>query len=379
MTMPRSTSNPPDYDGENARILAGLDVMAEYQALGVVFAADAPRSSGKIECHAVGRDDARPSAYVDTVSGFYGDSGGSHESLSLWDFAAKHASGRFADWQAARRYFAEKAGVTLAAAEPTAKRKRKAKENPADVLDFEDWTPGNERLAAIWCAKHKPGPSVEAIQRAGGLVARYPARVDKTTQQRVPGKYKVIALPCFNHRLTAVDPVAWVLWNLAGGDFEIYRGRDVPPDRVKMKSVGPTGGTLMNRESLDRIVAAQRDGTDVSAIMIHKTAGPSCMLTLMAAIPPDSRGAHLVVANASGEAGDVPASIASWFCGYVVRIVHDRDTAGDIGAAKWLEALRGVAGEVVAVQLPFAMQPKHGADLRDWLLGREEEMEAARS
>jgi len=152
------------YTQIDAEIIASLDIQAEYAAMGVRFAGG-PRQSGKISCHAVGREDNHPSAWVDLRTGRYGDSGGGvadasgvPRSLSLWDFAATF--GGRPDWQTARREFARTAGVKIGRGKPP--------ENWRDRLEFQSWdAPGNLALVQRWCLR-KRGITIEAIRAAGG-------------------------------------------------------------------------------------------------------------------------------------------------------------------------------------------------------------------
>ena len=77
-----------DFDRENEMIRAGLNVIDEYESLGVMFPSKRPRANGIVECFAAGRDESRPSAGVNAKTGRYFVMGGSGESHSLWDFAA---------------------------------------------------------------------------------------------------------------------------------------------------------------------------------------------------------------------------------------------------------------------------------------------------
>ena len=339
-------------------ILTRLDIQAEYSAMGVAFASDRPRSSGMIECFARSRDEKKPSAAVNTNTGRYIDSA-SGENLSLWDFAARY--GGFSDWRAARQHFADKAGVKL--------RGGKAEESPLDQLEFIDWTEGNERLAALWCAKHKKGASVEAFKLAGGRVGHYPTRIDKQSGQKRRGEFKILGLPCYGHKLTDADPIAWVIWNISGGGLPVYRQKGTPPEMVKMKSIGDTRGAMMNLHSLSVL---SDDSRSAGVDLIWKSGGPSDMLAIQAAIlrdSPEFRDSHLVLTNASGETGDILPHQAALFAGRRAVLCGDTDEAGVVGVDKWREAIANVAASVQVAQLPFAWTKKHGKDARDFLNG----------
>jgi hypothetical protein len=344
------------HDHINAEIIARLDIAEEYRELGIHFVGQ-PRSSGSYECIPPGEDrnQSKPSAFVNIKSGRYIDSGKSGDNLSLWDFAVTYGGGRFADWKEARKHYAEKAGVSLA-------RTGRPPERPKDQLEFEDWTQGNETLANIWCALHKKGITLESIKSNGGRIAHYPCFKDKETQQRRRGQYKCIALPCYGDQLLNADPVAWVIWEINGRMLPVFRGKTVPPDFVKMKSVGPTRGAMMGLHGLAQLAKA-----NANVRMIWKTGGPSDMLALFAAIPPEYRDLDLVLTNASGENGDVLPHQAAIFAGHNVRIVHDADTAGEVGAMKWLAELENTQTKLHR-RLPYTIEKKDGKDLRDFFI-----------
>jgi hypothetical protein len=340
-------------------IISRLDILAEYRQLGVEFVASTPRASGMIECFARGREEKKASAAVSVKTGRYIDKG-SGESLSFFDFAAKYGNGRFKDWQEARKHYAELTGVKLTGGRPP--------EDPHEKFEFLPWDTGHERLATRWGAIHKKGISLEALKLCGARIARWPRYFDKKTETWKTGEFKVVALPCYGERLLEADPVAWVIWNLAGGVLRLYRGKNVPPDESKMLSFGPTAGTLMGFHALARLA----DPGDVPIELLLKTGGPTDMLAAVTAIlrdAPDLVDRHLVLTNASGETGDVLPHQAAVFAGYPVCICHDADEAGEIGAVKWVAALTGVASELRRVKLPWPVEKKAGKDLRDFFNG----------
>ncbi len=347
-----------DHERENDEILARLDVQAEYEALGIRFAGRA-RSSGMIECYARGRDEKRPSACVNLKTGRYVDKGGSQENLSLWDFAAQY--GTLGDWQAARRHYAEKAGVQLAGPKKS-DRPRDRDHDPLDSIELLDWTDARRGLVHVWSRKFKPGVSLDAVLRAGGRFGEYPVWRDERGNRTGGGQYRVIALPCWAAQLPPTEPVCWVLFNTTGPHLPIHRGPDLPVEWAKMKSIGPTRGTLMNRHALERLAG----GRDYELAI--KTGGPTDMLAVLTAQPPDLQDRHLVLTNASGEGGDVLRHQVEPLRRRPVVVVHDQDTAGLVGRLKWLAALAAVGHQDArAIRLPFEMRPKGGQDVRDFL------------
>lgn len=347
---------PKSFAEVNAEIIAGLDIQAEYAAMGVVFNGR-PRASGKISCHAIGREDRTASAWVDLKTGRYGDSGDiAGHSLSLWDFAALH--GNQGTWQAARAHFARKAGVKVGKSNPPDKWR--------DRLEFQSWdTPGNLVLAQRWCLQAKPGVTVDAILAAGGRMAYYPCFRDEKTGElkRHYNHVQVIALPAYGPSLLQDDPVAWVIWDCTGADLATKR-KGMPSVYSKMLSIGPTAGAMMGLHGLLRLTDEERRPSIAAA---WKTGGPTDMLALWSAIPPELRDTDVVVTNAGSETADCTIANAKLFAGVRTVVVHDADEAGEAGKAKWINQLRGVASETYQVTLPYEIAPKGGKDVRDFL------------
>jgi hypothetical protein len=100
---------PVDWAGRKAEILARLDLVAEYEALGVRFVRRVADASGRLACHSVERPDESPSAVVFLKSGRYHDSGSPSPSLGFWDFALRH--GDFAEYADVLKHYSAKAGL----------------------------------------------------------------------------------------------------------------------------------------------------------------------------------------------------------------------------------------------------------------------------
>lgn len=332
----------------NEAILAKLDVRAEYQALGVKFTG---AGAEWLECHAVGRDDATPSAAVHVHTGRYKDHGGEGISLSLWDFAAQY--GGFSDFKEARKHYAEKAGVQLPKGRPPARPEDKF------TWDAAGWNAGNRALLDRWCEQYAPinAPTVIA---AGARVAIYPKGGQHAR--------KCLAIPVFGPPLwTDADPIAWVLQAISPQQ-QVPRfgegGKVI--DWLKRKSIGPVGGGLMGYWGLARMELRQE-------VAVLKVEGVTDMLTAMSILPPEERARYLVVSNAGGATENCTPATAKLFAGRTVYIVGDADNAGEVGAVKWATAIAPVA-KVRIVKLfgqGFAseVKPSHGEDLRDAVTG----------
>ena len=356
------------------KIIAGLDILHEYKLLKLVTKSDTPRASGKIAAYALFREDSNASAWIDINTGLYGDSGSSEKAMSIFDVAVR--LGKFPNFNDAFKHYATVAGVELG---KNGKSRRKSL-SPDEQIEWERWMDGNDTIAQLWCIRRKPGVTLQALKDAGARIGYYPCCYD-AEGKRKRGKNKVIALPCYSRPFpepgpspspdptlpeenSEPEPVAWVLWHAFNPTLEIYRGKDKTPDHVKMVSVGPTAGTLMGARGLRRLT---HDRDKIEAVW--KTAGPTDMLALMAAIPEDERDSHVVICNASGETGDVAPWNVELLVNLPVNIVHDADKAGEFGAKKWGISLAGACSATRIVQLPYQVSEKNGQDLRDFFAG----------
>lgn len=327
-------------DEANRLIFAALDIPAEYKKLGVKFSAAEPNANGFQACHAIDRTDSNPSAAVNVRTGYYVDLGPGGASMSLWDFTAKH--GKHADWQAARRHYAEKTGVN------PGKGGGRSGRNPNQEIIVEKW---NDTLVGIWCTT-KPPIITEAVRAAGGVLAKYPAK-SKT--------HTVVALPIYGPQLVADEPIGWVVWQSGGRPLPVWNKAGQVTRTVKMKTVAGSRSGLMGRDALAKLAA------DPQERLIWKVEGPSDMLALWSIMSPAERDRDLVVCNSGGATENISPEIAALFIGHRVNVLHDADQAGEVGAAKWLAALAPLAAEVRQVRLPYEVKQDHGKDLRDWL------------
>jgi hypothetical protein len=106
-----SETEQVDWNDLKAKVMAGLDVVAEYRKLGLRIASEANPSTGKIQAHAMGRNDDNPSAFISTRTGVYHAHGDPPETLSFWDFALKY--GAFGEWSEMIRHYAARADVVV--------------------------------------------------------------------------------------------------------------------------------------------------------------------------------------------------------------------------------------------------------------------------
>jgi hypothetical protein len=352
-----------DWNEVTKRILDALDIAAEYRALGLEIAGRSPRPSGWLDCRCYGRSsdnpDNRPSAGINVGPdhprrGRYKEFTGEGRNLSLFEFAV--VAGKFSDWKEARKHYAKQAGIKLPSA--------KGQKAPEDKLAFRDW---NEALVKAWCL-HKPPIAAAAVKMAGGRLASWPA----STKQ-----FTVVSLPAFGIHGTNDIPTGWVVWNKSGKPLPLYQGKGIPPEPVKMLTVGGSRSGWMNAFGLDHLDTAE---------IVWKVEGPTDMLALQLAIPEELRERHVVLTNAAGT-GEYPFSagadrtpwddLIAMLAGKTVYVIHDADYPGqgiddegkaiDNGSRRWCRAIVEVAAECRNVQLPYEIAPKHGKDLRDYL------------
>ena len=211
-----------------------------------------------------------------------------------------------------------------------------------DNLELLPWTP---MTVALW-VRHKTGVTVEAVEAAGGCMARY------------YGQYYVVAFPIYGPALTRADPVGWVLYNTNGGDLPVFHGKGESPSRVKVKTTKGSKAGLLGRWGIERLNQAE---------VITKVEGPTDMLSLWAAIPAELRETQLVICNSGGAAEKPRPEYVQLISAPRVIVVGDADRPGLEGAVAWAQSLAANYGDVRHVKLPFEAQDSHGKDLRDYL------------
>jgi hypothetical protein len=336
-----------DWKKVTDSILAGLDIAAEYEAMGVRFADGGPRASGWRSCHAVGREDRNPSAEVCVGSGpgrgryrDYGD--GTKESIGLFDFAAD-VVGRFPCWRLAREHFAAKAGVELPKSEEAGR--------PKDSFRFrQSIAPGILRL---FC-RAKTGILPSAILECGALGANWPS------SQPIERQQGVLAFPCWGPDGFSADPVGYHCCGDTGAPIQKWAKGDKKPTPIKTMQRGSPG--LINTWAVANWQAAET---------VWVVEGLTDLLALHGAVGP--RQDHVCVTMGGVSYHPTP-EIAELFRSKKVRLVFDVDPPSDkfpagqgaAGAAQWLQALVPIADEVKNLRLPYhGLREKR--DLRDWL------------
>jgi hypothetical protein len=352
-----------DFDRENETIISRLDIVAEYEAMGVVFPhRERVKANGFVDCFAYNRDERNPSAAVNVKTGRYVDMG-SGINESIWDFACKLA-GKFSDFREARKFFAEKAGVEFVTSGGSSRSQPESRDEKVSSIRWHEWSTGRETIASMWGKTLKKRISLDALKYAGGKFGEFPVWRDKVTKEESIGEFKVVGIPAYAADADTFDrPPCWVLWNATGTFLTLHRGPNVEPERIKMRSVGSSRGTLMNRGGLEQLAAGWKPE------LVIKTGGPTDMLALLSACPAEWRTRIFITTNASGETGEVVESQIERLASVPVLNIGDRDLAGSVGALRWLSSLRGKRRSVV---LPYRLLDKHGKDSRDFVNGVRE-------
>ncbi len=332
----------PDWEAYSRQILDGLDIRAEYIALGVnVSTAGHASTSGWLPAHAYGREDRTPSASINVGDGpgrgRYKDFGGGGESLGLFDFAGQH--GPYADWKEARRHYAKVAGVKL----PKGCKPAKA---PDESIAWRGMKPA---LVELWAQK-KEGITAAAAHLAGVRLGMWP---------EPSSKYPIVAFPAYGPNLLDADPCAWVIMARNGRPLPLFKGKNIPPEPRKILTAGGGKAGWIGRHALEHLEEAE---------VIWKVEGVTTLLALQGIIPEDKRDKHLVLTN-SGGAMELPRpEMIECLVGKRVYVVGDADEPGAEGATRWAKALGGVAIEVRNVLSPYEIVEDHGKDLRDWII-----------
>lgn len=373
-------------------IIKRIDVVAAYKEAGVTFTADKPRSTGFIECYAFKRDDARPSGYVNTLTGMYGDST-TGEKITFWDFMGAHHPGiPSPGFFSVLKYFAQRAGIEIDTKETH--RKKNSYDNPAEVFE---WLADNQSHAFLWTFAYRRSTTVDALKYAGCQIAYWRCynkkpknggSGDATKIERVIGKDVVCTVPFYSVGSTDSTeiPAAYQCWNVSGQPLFLYAGKEKPPEPHKILSAGPIRGTLANARAVkwlqeSQAIAAATNTTPPAAARVWKTCGPGDMLALLSIIPEHllnhPTAPHLVTTNGNGESGDCTTEQAKLFTAQNVMIPADADPKGwgMIGAKKWGNALALYTPTIRIFQLFEPTEENKAAnrnDLRDWIRERKE-------
>lgn len=325
----------------DSTLIAAIDIQAEYRDLGIEFTSESPSPAGWVQCRAIDREDANPSAGVNIESGHYNAFGGGagRKSLSLFEF---YASIRGGDWRDARSVLAKKYGVKPPAGDEY--------ENPADQIRFKS------EFNAFSCRGFMAKYGITDAKRLAviGCQQGFWPKSDRDVSE-----YPVLAFKVFaEEKPFSFHPQTFVIAQASGEkwDFNDNKG---PRTCHSIKG----GGTGIIGEIALRKIAA---GT---VSRIYKAEGVSDACSLQDIIPLDLLNSHVVVTNSGGA-----QQVLNKFLSAVSEIafdaefvvVGDSDEPGQDGAKLWCKAATGFA-IVKNIVLDPIITPKKGRDLRDWI------------
>lgn len=328
------------WDQARADILAAIDVQAEYLSWGVRLSGE-PNDDGWVACYALGRDDSNASAGVNVgdgaLRGRYRDFGDPSPDSSMSFFYAAAKFGGHGDHQAAQKHYAAEAKITL----PTNEDSR----DWSTQIEFQKWLPP---IAAMY-GKEKPPITPDALERMGAKRGQWP--------KKATNRYTVFALPIYGPLLTESDPTGWVVVNAYGKKLEVYQGDGKPPTTEKSHTLRASKSGLMNRHALEHLAAAE---------VIWKVEGVTDCLALESMIPEELHGQHVVITNSAGASERPRPEFLALLAGKDVRVVHDADEPGQVGAKVWVASLTQAGARARNIEMPFTVSEKHGQDLRDY-------------
>ena len=329
------------WQAVNRRILDAIDVRAEFESMGVAISNGAkPSASGWLACKVFGTDERNPSAGINVGSehpqrGRYKEFTGEARNLSFFEFCA--ITGKYATWQDARKAFAKQFKITLLTG-------RHGK-SPEETLGWKDW---NENLVATWC-QAKPPITIVSVRMAGGRLATWP----------LPSKkFLVIAVPIYGPAGLDDDLTGFVFWSKSGRPLPHWQGKGQPPKLKKILIAAGSKSGMVGRHALQHLDEAE---------VIWKCEGVPDMLAIQSMVPAEQKDTHLALTNSSGSMETPREEFTAMFVGKIVYIVHDCDSDGQKGGARWAEAISLVAAEVRHVTLPYPIEKNHGKDVRDYL------------
>lgn len=349
----RTTSTPIDWQSIDQRIIAAVDVCAEYERIGVKIDGGAANQDGWLSVYAIDREEKNASAAINIGSdpalrGKYTDLG-SGQRMSLYEAMSRH--GDHVDWAAARADLVKRYKIDVKLPTAGDGRGKKKQGNPDDSIA---WLPLNETSLQLWCRTPAGQRILPSALREAGV------RVGKSPKQSSSPTY-VLALPSWEPGSGRV--VAWCGFNMQGGKIPSYKkdaGGNWHIDRwlkVKTFGGGSKGGYVIPR-GLDHLAAAS---------MVWKVEGAKDALALWSVMPPDEKKHTAVVANIGGSVEIPSQAQVEALRGKQVFVCHDRDDdgAGEKGAARWAECIAAVASECVVITLRDGEEVKSGYDIRD--------------
>lgn len=192
------------------RVLEGLDLTAEFRALGIRFASSKANAKGWMPCHAWDRPDDNPSAGCNIQTGIYKDQANDEKGYSIFDLAAK--MGRHPSAKEALRHYADKLGLLAAKPKSGAKGFHSFEDAVAFFAKVEKGKPGGS-----WTYHWPDGSEAFRIVRVNIVKDGVPAKTirpfhrteeGRWRQGQITGKRPLYQLP---EVLARKDEPVWVV------------------------------------------------------------------------------------------------------------------------------------------------------------------------
>jgi P4 family phage/plasmid primase-like protien len=214
-----------------------------------------------------------------------------------------------------------------------------------EPLELQGWNPAG---ASLWLP-HKPGITLEALERAGAQVGRFR---DRAT---------VITLPILLE--AGGGPRGWIMWDLAGGNLPSGRGTSRKMLALKGSRYGWVG-----RAGLEALEEAST---------VWKVEGPTDMLALAGIIPEYLRRKEAVLSNAFGASESPDKYPLEALTGKHVFVCGDRDDVGRRGALRWAQAAAGAGAVARLVEVPRGAKDIRALVMEAGTAAALDELEAA--
>jgi len=342
---------PSDSSNLNEEIVAALDVLAEYQAIGFK-PVGSPKSDGWQDGHALGREDRNASAGINLQTGIYKDHGSDGLALPMFKAIAQFTGDT---WHDVRARLAKKVGLSRRLPKKKYGQMDKDYDPEGQLVIFV-----NQRIPEIFCKGllARYGFSFQALLDNGAIFGQYPSWSIEHMQ-------RIVAIPIFAPTPNPLKhpPRGYVLMRCDGKDIVVPQ-KNAAPRIEKRISIGRSG--LVGKAGLKVFQETPHHIED-----LRKVEGVTDLLTLYDKTPESCRFNFPVITNSSGAGeklilGDVAAMISNCDQPINLSVIHDADEPGQTGAKRWAADVGPVCRWFRNVQLPYQIEEKHGKDLRNY-------------
>lgn len=325
-------------------VLASLNLLEEFQSLGIKVHGQTPNAKGWISVHALGREQKTPSAGINVgdgeMRGRYKDFSVG-KAIGFFDFVSL-AKG--VDYRTALSFYAKKTGVKLPESEDDSPREK-----------FDQFKATFSVLS--YYARGKQGITEEGLAKLGAFVARWPKGLsaERTNAMLGFGMYGSPALSDF-------DPTGYhFVPENPRGSIRKWQGKDAPEQHVKTLTLGRHG--LMNEFGLANLAKAK------VVVILEGISDLACAQSIC----PDDNGIVVLSAGGCSYHPQPEWDLKKHFTGKEVWLcfdVGDKNNAGQDGAKVWLKHLLERDIKTRNVELPSRADGSGApvkVDFRDWV------------